>query len=221
MIETLHHTGHKYLKVLFVLALAGSSALFFSGAAITAPPIVVVIIGTTLGIALEWAYFTFSCDLTEAITEGDKTGVFVNLLYTLAGGGASWFLFTNAALHVGWAPVDELLGLSRQQWAMAMAALIVVVIFILSARRKPVKSQTDMQALGRMVTILLPDGTPQEQLRLLSTIAGAASGATEKPQAPVLVRPKPDHITAEFKAITNDHLEQESEGAKSNGQSTF
>ncbi len=79
MIDILHHAGHKYLKVLFVLALAGSSALFFSGAAITAPPIVVVIIGTTLGIALEWAYFVFSCDLTEAITEGNRTGIFVNL----------------------------------------------------------------------------------------------------------------------------------------------
>jgi hypothetical protein len=221
MIETLHHAGHKYLKVLFVLALAGSSALFFSGAAITAPPIVVVIIGITLGIALEWAYFVFSCDLTEAITEGNRTGIFVNLFYTLAGGAASWFLFTNAALHVGWAPVDNLLGLSRQQWAMAMAALIVVVIFILSARRKPVKSQTDMQALGRMVTILLPDGTPQEQLRLLSTIAGAAGGTTEKRLVPSLVGPKPDHITAEYKAIPDNHLEQESEGAKSNGHGTF
>ena len=48
-----------------------------------------------------------------------------------------------------------------------------------TADRKPVKNQTDMQALGRIVTILLPDGTPQEQLRLLSTIAGVASGAFE------------------------------------------
>ncbi len=117
--------------------------------------------------------------------------------------------------------MDNLLGLSRQQWAMAMAALIVVVIFILSARRKPVKSQTDMQALGRMVTILLPDGTPQAQLRLLSTIASAASGATERSQAPALVGPKSDHSTTEIRAIPDDHLEAESEGAKSNGHTTF
>ena len=39
--------------------------------------------------------------------------------------------------------------------------------------------------------------------------------ATARPALP------PNHITAEFKAIPDDHLKQESEGAKSNGQSTF
>ena len=98
-----------------------------------------------------------SCDLTEAITEGNKAGIAINFLYTLAGGVASWFLFVNAALLVGWAPQDAITGLSRQQWAMLMAALIVVVIFVLSARRKRATDIADLQAIGRAVTIMLPE----------------------------------------------------------------
>lgn len=176
MQDALHQGGHKYLKLLFVLALAGSSALFFIGPAIPKPPaLVVVIVGGVLGLALEWSYYTFSCDLSEAISEGNKVGIFVNGLYTLAGGAASWFLFVNAALHVGWAPTDDLLGLSRQQWAMIMAALIVVVIFVLSARRKRATNAVDLQAWGRSVTIMLPNADDATRLSLLATIAKAAS----------------------------------------------
>ena len=108
MLEALHRAGHKYLKLLFVAALAGSSALFFIGSAMPKPPgIVIVVIGGALGVALEWAYFTVSCDLTLSISEGSKGGIARDLFYTLIGGGASWFLFTNAALHVGWAPRDS------------------------------------------------------------------------------------------------------------------
>lgn len=190
MQEALHKAGHKYLKLLFVLALAGSSALFFIGPAIPKPPVlVVVIVGAVLGLALEWSYYTFSCDLTEAISEGNKAGIAVNLLYTLAGGAASWFLFTNAALHVGWAPTDDLLGLSRQTWAMLMAALIVVVIFVLSARRKRSDNAADLQSIGRVVTILLPNATDAQRLKLLATIAQAA--ADNQGPAPALLAPAP------------------------------
>lgn len=176
MLEALHHAGHKYLKLLFVLALAGSSALFFIGAAIPKPPaLVVIIVGGVLGVAIEWAYFTVSCDLTESISEGHRGGIALNLLYTLAGGVASWFLFTNAALHVGWAPTDDLIGLSRVHWAMILAGLIVLVVFVLSARRKRPENSTDMQAIARSVSILLPNAPPSVQLRLLSVIAGEAA----------------------------------------------
>ena len=95
VLEALHKAGHKYLKLLFVLALAGSSTLFFIGTAIPKPPgLVIIMVGGVLGVAIEWAYFTVSCDLTESITRGHKGGVVLNLLYTLAGGVASWFLFS-------------------------------------------------------------------------------------------------------------------------------
>ena len=95
MLDAVHNAGHKYLKILFVLALAGSSALFFIGAAVPKPPeLVVIVIGAVLGIAIEWSYFVVSCDLTEAITEGNTGGIALNAFYTLAGGAASWFLFS-------------------------------------------------------------------------------------------------------------------------------
>lgn len=145
MLDALHNAGHKYLKILFVLALAGSSALFFIGAAVPKPPEAVVIaIGAVLGVAIEWSYFVVSCDLTEAITEDNTRGMVLNVLYTIAGGAASWFLFTNAALHVGWAPTDELLGLQCEHWAMIMDALVVLVVFALSARRKRTTAVADL-----------------------------------------------------------------------------
>jgi hypothetical protein len=212
MQEALHKAGHKYLKLLFVLALAGSSAMFFIGPAIPKPPaLVVVIVGAVLGLALEWSYFTFSCDLTEAISEGNKIGIFINGLYTLAGGAASWFLFTNAALHVGWAPTDDLLGLSRQAWAMIMAALIVLVVFTLSARRKRSDNSADLQAIGRAVTILLPNGSDAQRLALLSTIARAA--ADQQGQPSIDAKPiKPQEMPK---------LEAPESEVASNGHSTF
>ncbi len=212
MIDALHRTGHRWLKVLFVLALAGSSALFFIGAAIPQPPaLLVVIVGAVLGIAIEWSFFVVSCDLQESITEGNGLAIARNLFYTLVGGGASWFMFTNAALAIGWAPHDVLIGLSRQQWAMIMAALIVGIVFILSARRKPLKSQTDLQAIARSVSIMAPGLDAGEQLKLLAAIATAASGAQERhPPAPA---PK-DTLAALPKVAV------ESEGA-SNGNGTF
>lgn len=178
MIDGLHRAGHRWLKILFVLALAGSSTLFFIGAAVPQPPgLLVVIVGAVLGVAIEWAYFTVSCDLTESITERDALSIARNLLYTIVGGAASWFLFTNAALAVGWAPHDVLIGLSRQQWAMIMAGLIVLIVFILSARRKPVRNQTDLQAIARAVSIMRPDLDAGKQLDLLASIASAASNA--------------------------------------------
>lgn len=190
MIDALHRAGHRWLKVLFVLALAGSSTLFFIGSAVPKPPgLLVIIVGAILGVSIEWAYFTVSCDLTESITERDMWGSARNLAYTLVGGAASWFLFTNAALVVGWAPRDALIGLSRVQWAMIMAALIVGIIFILSARRKPLKNQADLQAIARSVSIMAPGLESGEQLKLLAAIATAASSAGGKSQAPALPAP--------------------------------
>ena len=71
MLRRIHEAGHKYLKVVFLLACAGSSTLFFAGAALPTPPTPVVLgVSIALGLAVEWGYCTFSCDLTEAITEG-------------------------------------------------------------------------------------------------------------------------------------------------------
>lgn len=185
MLEALHRAGHKYLKLLFVTALAGSSALFFIGSAVPKPPtLVVIIIGATLGVAVEWAYFTVSCDLTESITEGHKGGIALNLFYTVIGGIASWFLFTNAALHVGWAPTDDLLGLDRTTWAKIMGVLVVVIIFVLSARRKRPKEATDLQSIARSVMILLPDAPDAIRLRLLSTVAVEAAKYNESKVQP-------------------------------------
>lgn len=176
MQDALHRAGHRYLKLLFVVALAGSSALFFAGAALPKPPgLVVVIVAVVLGIAAEWSYFVFSCDLTESISEGHKGAVALNFVYTLAGAAASWFLFVNAALHVGWAPVDDLLGLSRPQWAMILGGLIVILVFVLSARRKHSDNAADLQAAARAVSILLPNADDATRLRLLSAIASEAS----------------------------------------------
>jgi len=181
VIDALHKAGHRWLKVLFVLALAGSSALFFIGAAIPRPPgLLVVLVGAVLGVAIEWSFFTVSCDLTEAITERDWMGVAKSGFFTLVGGAASWFMFVNASLYVGWSPVDAVLGLSRVAWSMIMAALIVGIVLVLSIRRKPGK-QTDLQSIGRVVTLLLPDASDQERLQLLSSIAQAASGAKAVP----------------------------------------
>lgn len=212
MQEALHRAGHKYLKLLFVLALAGSSAMFFIGPAIPRPPtLVVVLVGAVLGLALEWSYYTFSCDLTEAISDGNGGGIFVNLLYTLAGGVASWFLFTNAALHVGWAPTDDLLGLSRKAWAMIMALIIVVVIFVLSARRKRSTNQADLQAIGRMVTIMLPNASDEERLQLLATIANAA--ASKSRGAPKKALPAPAETLVELQTTPG--------GVAANGNGSF
>lgn len=220
MQESLHRAGHKYLKLLFVLALAGSSAMFFIGPALPKPPaLVVVIVGAILGLALEWSYYTFSCDLTEAISEGNRGGIVVNGIYTLAGGAASWFLFTNAALHVGWAPTDDLLGLSRTAWAMIMAGLIVVVIFVLSARRKRPTDQADLQAIGRAVTILLPNASDQERLQLLATIASAASKSHQAPALPAAADPLSMPVVA-----SNGHAPSASaaqNGGASNGNHSF
>lgn len=186
MLEALHRAGHRYLKLLFVLALAGSSVLFFIRAAIPQPPtLLVVLVGAALGIAVEWSYFTVSCDLTESISEGDRWGIARNLLYTLLGGAASWFLFTNAALTVGWAPRDEVIGLDRVTWAKIMALLIVVIVFILSARKKRLEHQTDLQAIARSVSIMLPHAPASTQLHLLSVIASEAAKyeAGKKPEA--------------------------------------
>lgn len=215
MIDALHAAGHRYLKLLFVLALAGSSALFFVGAAVPKPPeAVVIIIGAVLGVAIEFAYFTVSCDLTEAITEGNKAGIALNLLYTIAGGAASWFLFVNAALHVGWAPADELLGLSREHWAMIMAGLVVLVVFALSARRKRNTNAADLQAIGRAVTIMLPNADDATRLRLLSLIAAEASKAGTKPQ-PIALAATP------VKPLALPEVKAESEAAKTNGNGPF
>ena len=76
MLHMIHEAGHKYLKVLFLLACAGSSTLFFAGAALPTPPTPVVLgVSIALGLAVEWGYCTFSCDLTEAITEGNRGGM--------------------------------------------------------------------------------------------------------------------------------------------------
>lgn len=231
MLHALHQAGHKYLKLLFVIVLAGSSALFFIGAAIPQPPtLLVVVIGAGLGIALEWSYFTVSCDLTQSISEGSKGGIARDLLYTLIGGVASWFLFSNAALRVGWAPADDLLGLSRKSWAMIMALIIVLVIFALSARRERPKNVSDLQAMARSISIMLPDASPAVQLQLLSAIASEAAKhaiATPTKQqalpAPAgktstlsSAMPAGQAITADFRTLQPGESE-----AANNGHGTF
>lgn len=203
MQDALHRFGHKYLKTLFFLALAGSSTMFFIGSAVPKPPaLLVVIIGAVLGCAIELSYFVVSCDLSESISEGNKAGIVINLLYTLAGGAASWFLFTNAALYVGWAPQDSLTGLTRQQWAMILAGLIVLVIFVLSARRKR-SDAIDLQSIGRSVTLLLPGADNSTRLRLLSEIASAASKSQGAIAAPVKPLELPAHKPAESEVAKN------------------
>lgn len=184
MLRMIHEAGHKYLKVLFLLACAGSSALFFAGAALPTPPAPVVIgVSIALGLAVEWGYCTFSCDLTEAITEGNRGGIAISLVYTLLGGVASWFLFTNAAITLHWAPRDHLTGLDQKTWAMLMAALVVLIIFALSARRERVKDQTDLQSIARAVTVMLPHAPSSTRLQLLSTIAAEAAKHEERQRA--------------------------------------
>lgn len=205
MLESLHRSGHRYLKLLFVIALAGSSAMFFVGDAVSKPPaIVVAVIGAVLGISIEWSYFVVSCDFTESITRGDKGGIALNFLYTVAGGAASFFLFTNAALVVGWAPHDELIGLDRKTWSMVMAGLIVVVIFVLSARRKPNKSDMDMSAIARSIEIHMPNATTVVKVRMLKAMLEALDEPKVVDAAPILVPLK----------------SAEQEGA-SNGNATF
>jgi protein-S-isoprenylcysteine O-methyltransferase Ste14 len=231
MLDTLHKAGHKYLKLLFVLALAGSSALFFIGSAVPKPPtLLVVVIGGVLGVALEWSYFTVSCDLTQSVTERHTGAIMRDGFYTLIGAVASWFLFTNAALHVGWAPADDLLGLSRKAWAMIMAGLVVAVIFMLSARSKPPKSNTDLQAIARSILIMLPDAPDTVRLQLLSTIAGEAAkhtsiAAKDKPKAlaapkatpvPTSNVPAGQPITGEFRTLQPGESE-----AADNGNQRF
>jgi hypothetical protein len=173
--------------------------MFFAGSALPNPPTPIVIaISLLLGLAIEWGYCTFSCDLTEAITEKNTGGILISLVYTLIGGLASWFIFTNAAISLHWAPKDHLTGLSQTQWAMLMAALIVLIIFALSARRERVKDKADLQAIARSVSIMLPHAPAATQLHLLSVIASEAakyeaSLPAEKKQE-ALPAPKPEEI---------------------------
>jgi hypothetical protein len=204
MLRMIHEGGHRYLKVLFLLACAGSSAMFFAGPALPNPPTPVVItIALLLGLAIEWGYCTFSCDLTEAITEKNTGGVLISLVYTLIGGVASWFLFTNAAISLHWTPKDHLTGLSQTQWAMLMAALIVLIIFALSARRERVKDKADLQAIARSVSVMLPHAPASTQLHLLSVIASEAA----KYEASVPAGKKPEALptpTAQAVVITSE-----------------
>ena len=47
---------------------------------------------------------------------------------------------------------------------MLMAALVVLIIFALSARRERVKDQTDLQSMARAVTMLLAARAEQHAL---------------------------------------------------------
>lgn len=218
MMDALHKAGHKYLKVLFMVALAGSTVLFFIGSAVPRPPaLVIVIVGGVLGVAIEWAYFVVSCDLTESITRGHKGGVALNLLYTAAGGAASWFLFTNAALHVGWAPTDDLIGLDRTRWAMILAGLIVVIIFVLSARRKPNVSEMDMSAVARSIEIHLPNAPQAVKARMLMAMLTEVA-KYDGEASPAKALPAPADGAASPLDLPKDTAESE---AASNGTGRF
>lgn len=181
MLKTLHRAGHRHLKVLFVLALASSSALFFMGRAVpNPPPLALMVIGGVLGVAVEWFLFTVSCDLTQSITERHMGSIARDLFYTVLGSAASWFLFTNAALHVGWAPTDDLLGLSRTHWAMIMGALVVLIVFALSARREKPESDIDIEGLARSIRVHTPDLDDQARLRVLAEYAGSLERARQR-----------------------------------------
>src|SRR5262249_38678083 len=104
----------------------------------------------------------------------------LNLIYTLIGGAASWFLFTNAAIALHWAPRSPLIGLDQKTWAMLIAALVVLIIFALSARRERVKDQTDLQSMARAVTVMLPHAPSSTRLQLLATIAAEAAKHEER-----------------------------------------
>ncbi len=228
MKTALHRAGHRYLKLLFVCALAGSSALFFIGAAIPRPPaLLVILIGAGLGIALEWSFFTVTCDLQEAISERNASAIARDGFFTAIGAVSSWFLFTNAALHVGWAPADSLTGLSREQWAGIMGALVVAVVVALSLRREtPEQGKTDLQAIARAVSILLPDAPDSARLRLLSAIAAEAAryggqALPEETPAPVVQAPPALPVQVPASApIYAPVPAPESEGA-SNGTPSF
>ena len=79
----------------------------------------------------------------------------------------------RSALH--WAPRSPLIGLDQKTWAMLMAALVVLIIFALSARRERVKDQTDLQSMARAVTVMLPHASSSTRLQLLSAIAAEAA----------------------------------------------
>jgi hypothetical protein len=63
---------------------------------------------------------------------------------------------------------------------MLMAALVVLIIFALSARRERVKDQADLQSMARAVTVMLPHASSSTRLQLLSTIAAEAAKHGER-----------------------------------------
>jgi hypothetical protein len=58
----------------------------------------------------------------------------------------------------------------------------------------------------------------QQYIAFMQSRMAATALETNTPARPAL---PPDHSTAAFKAIADGNLEQESEGAKSNGHATF
>ena len=63
---------------------------------------------------------------------------------------------------------------------MLMAALVVLIIFALSARRERVKDQADLQSMARAVTVMLPHASSSTRLQLLSVIAAEAAKQGER-----------------------------------------
>ena len=60
---------------------------------------------------------------------------------------------------------------------MILAGLIVVVVFVLSARRKPNKSEMDMSAIARSIEIHMPNAPQAVRMRMLKVMLEEAEQA--------------------------------------------
>ena len=188
MSDWLLNFAHRHLKLIFVVCFIGSSSIFFDGGNIPVPHPVLGAIGIGLGFGIELCYWMFSTDLTKAITKRDVGGILINLIFTLFGMGASWFLFTNAALVLGWAPKTAILpGVDRSHWAFIIGGVVSGLVLALSLRREHPKDETDITAIAYSVTRVAPYASNEEKLRLMGELSTASAKYSHRPES----RPTP------------------------------
>lgn len=189
MTDWLHTFTRRHLKLIFVLCCIGSSAIFFDGDNIPVPRPVLGVIGIGLGLGIELAYWMFSTDLTKAITKKDLGAIVSSLLFTLLGMGASWFLFTNAALVLGWAPKTAILpDIDRTKWAVIIGGVVSGLVLAMSLRREHPKDETDITAIAYSVARVAPYASNEEKLRLMGELATASSRYSRPPEERVKQR---------------------------------